>query len=397
VVPWTLLSAVTAIYQGSRKGTSAVLLRSYDSKAEPPPEYDCKIWEAGRATCAIGLAFKPIRIGHSVFHDDGVGTFNPAPEVLDETSSEWPGREVGVFLSIGTGRRPRSSDANQTMWYEGFLGEFAEARRRLISKIEGCELIHEYMVREHLGKRNVNVENYYRLNVEIGVGEFGMNEWHRLAQISTGTKQYLRREREHQLVTGLATKLAKISAMNRRAHRATASLPNIPPALAPPPNFAVELPADIPHNSPTTPHPLMAGRQSFDAGAELGNYGSPVTSPRSSTDRHRVPESPRFQGSPPLPPKSSRPSGRRVSDSDGLAGDPDRLVMNADASSVPGRGGRRQDGRCAGRRAAPRVVGLGPSVAAVGAADDCVPAAVQDGAAAPAAEDADSGAGEEAG
>ena len=136
------------MFQGSPRGAPPVILRSYDSRREPAPEFDCKIWQAGRATCAIGLAFKPIQIGQSIFHDDGVGTFNPAPEALDEAViNEWPGREVGVFVSIGTGKRPKGSDSNQQMWYEGFLGEFADARRRLVAKIEGCETIHEYMVR----------------------------------------------------------------------------------------------------------------------------------------------------------------------------------------------------------------------------------------------------------
>src|ERR1700753_2060533 len=93
--------AVPAVYKGSAKGVEPALLRSYDSRREPAPEYDCKIWEAGRATCAIGLAFKPIQIGQSVFHDDGGGTFNPAPTALDEAVSEWPGRDIGVFVSVG--------------------------------------------------------------------------------------------------------------------------------------------------------------------------------------------------------------------------------------------------------------------------------------------------------
>ena len=311
------------MYQGSRRGTTAAFLRSYDSRAEPPPEFDCKIWEAGRATCAIGLAFKPIRIGQSVFHDDGIGTFNPAPEALDEAASEWPGRDIGVFISIGTGKRPKSSDANATMWYEGFLGEFAEARKKLISKIEGCESIHEYMMREHLGKRNVNIENYYRLNVEIGVGEFGMNEWNRLAQISTGTKQYLRREWEHRIVVGSATKLARIHHANKRSERVSAALPPLPPEAqesSPPAPLAVELPADVPQGWPSAPHPVI--RQSFDTGPDTMSYSPAESSPRLSIDALRPHSSSKMHDSPPLPP--------RPSDS---AHDPDRIVMSAPTPS----------------------------------------------------------------
>lgn len=318
-------TAVTAMYQGTRKGTPAVLLRSYDSRREPPPEFDCKIWEAGRATCAIGLAFKAVRIGQSVFHDDGVGTFNPSPEALDEAVSEWPGREIGVFLSVGTGKRPKSSDANSTMWYEGFLGEFAEARRRLISKIEGCETIHEYMMREHLGKRGVNIENYYRLNVEIGVGEFGMNEWHRLAPISTGTKQYLRREREHQTVVGTASKLAKIHFANKRFGKPVAGIPTVVPPPQAPLTFAVELPADIPDAWPTQLRP------SFDSGPEVVNVHRPDdASPRTSIDpahlsAYRLSQ---YKDLPPPPPPRT-PDGAPPS----AGNDADRLVVNAPTPS----------------------------------------------------------------
>lgn len=280
---------VTAMYKGASRGSPAVMLRSYDSRREPPPEFDCKIWQAGRATCAIGLAFKPITIGQSVFHDDGVGTFNPSPEALDEAVvNEWPGREVGVFVSVGTGRRPKGSDANQQMWYEGFLGDFAEARRKLITKIEGCEKIHEYMVREHLTKRGVNVENYYRLNVEIGVGEFGMNEWNRLGSISTGTRTYMSREAEQKMIQGISTKLAKIHRAKIRFERAAQGIPDIVKSTSTN-NFesplAVELPGDIP--LPPTPH-SPPSRSSYDSGVDsLHIPPNGIVSPRSSHDRIR--------------------------------------------------------------------------------------------------------------
>ena len=314
------------MYQGSRKGTPAVLLRSYDSRREPPPEFDCKIWEAGRATCSIGLAFKPIRIGQSVFHDDGVGTFNPSPEALDEAVSEWPGREIGVFISVGTGKRPKSSDANSTMWYEGFMGEFAEARRRLIAKIEGCETIHEYMMREHLGKRGVNIENYYRLNVEIGVGEFGMNEWHRLAPISTGTKQYLRREREHQMVVGSASKLAKIHFANKRFEKPAAAAAAMQPGQQqPPPTCAIELPAEVPDSWPAPPRP------SFDPGPDIVSVQRlEDASPRSSADLGRVSASrlSQYKDLPPPPPPRTPDSVPSV-----IEDDPDRFAYHAPTPS----------------------------------------------------------------
>jgi len=304
-------TAVTAMYRGSQKGAQPALLRSYDSRREPAPEFDCKIWEAGRATCAIGLAFKPIQIGQSVFHDDGAGTFNPAVTALDEAVvNEWPGREVGVFISLGTGKRPKGSDANSSMWYEGFLGEFAEARRKLIAKIEGCEKIHEYVKREHLVKRGVNIENYYRLNVEVGVGEFGMNEWHRLADISTNTRRYLSRDEEQKMVQNASAKLAKIHFAKIRWERASQSAAEgrtqAPvPALVQTTTsditmpLAVELPGDVPTFTPQR-NRTPPSRQSYESGSDalpIPSHGSHTPSPRSSGERL-----PLKQGSPQPPP-----------------------------------------------------------------------------------------------
>lgn len=261
--------AVTAIYKGTPQGGPPAILRSYDSRKEPSVEFDCTIWQAGRATSATGLAFKPIQVGQSVFIDEGAGKYNPTPIALDEACvNEWPGREVGVVISIGTGKRPAGSDHNQHLWYEGFMGEFAEARRRLIAKIEGCEATHQYIIREGLSKRGVNIENYYRLNVEIGVGEFGMNEWARLADISTGTRRYLAKSEIKAMNDQAAVKLAKIHRAKLRFDRENGA--------APPPNrykdhlddvpeaypTAVELPAEVPSTPPRSPQT----RPSYDSG-----------------------------------------------------------------------------------------------------------------------------------
>ncbi|KHN95217.1 Patatin-like serine hydrolase [Metarhizium album ARSEF 1941] len=305
-------TAVTAVYQGSPRNAPPAMLRSYDSRREPPPEFDCKIWQAGRATSAIGLAFKPVRIGQSIFHDDGAGTFNPAPDALDEAVvNEWPGREVGVFVSVGTGRRPKSSDSNQTLWYEGFLGEFAEARRRLISKIEGCEKIHEYMVREHLAKRGVNVENYYRLNVEVGVGEFGMNEWHRLGDISISTRRYMAREAEQKMIHSITSKLAKIFKAKIRWERAQQGIPEIVKSTSAI-NFDMPLAIELPGDEPAAPL-SPPSRSSFDSVPDSLQVGSnQLGSPRSSHDRvHPSTGSTRPGQASPIP------------------DDPDRLVLSS--------------------------------------------------------------------
>jgi hypothetical protein len=177
--------------------------------------------------------------------------------VLDEAvCNEWPGREVGVFLSIGTGKRPDGTNNQQHLWWEGFvaggIGDFAEARRRLIQKIEDCEKTHREM-KDNLGKRHVNPENYYRLNVTVGVGEFGMNEWNALAEISTNTRMYLAEKGVQGQTLDAAAKIARIHFAKLRYERTQRGesphtgvqagykqLLNVPD----PSPLAVELPAD---------------------------------------------------------------------------------------------------------------------------------------------------------
>jgi hypothetical protein len=320
------------------------MLRSYDSRREPAPEFDCTIWQAGRATCSIGLAFKPIQIGQSVFHDDGAGNFNPSVNALDEAVvNEWPGREVGVFLSVGTGKRPKGSDSNSTMWYEGFLGEFAEARRKLIAKIEGCEKIHEFLQQEYLAKRGVNIENYYRLNVEVGVGEFGMNEWHRLAEISTNTRRYMARDEEQKMIQSSSAKLAKIHFAKLRWDRIPTMLPNVPDLTMKPPMdisspLAVELPGDMPTFPPRNIH-TPPSRQSYESGPDsLVVHAANGPSPRSSGER--LPPAPRANqrpsphaptaAPPPPPPNRAAPATKPEAEKGADAkGDSDHFVVHA--------------------------------------------------------------------
>lgn len=96
------------------------------------------------------------------------------------------------------------------------MGDFAEARRRLISKIEACEDIHNQMLSTYLPQRGIPRENYCRLNVEVGVGEFGMNEWNRVSDISTNTRRYLAKTEVQKLVYDTAVKIARIERGKRR-------------------------------------------------------------------------------------------------------------------------------------------------------------------------------------
>ncbi|KAF2747148.1 FabD/lysophospholipase-like protein [Sporormia fimetaria CBS 119925] len=322
-------TAVTAVYKGSKKGgTGQILLRSYDSRKETAVEPNATIWQAGRATCATGLAFKPIQIGQSVFLDEGSGKYNPAPQILDEAvCNEWPGREVGVFISIGTGKRPEGTNQQQHLWWEGFvsssIGDFAEARRRLIGKIEDCEKTHQAM-KEHLAKRQVNPENYYRLNVNVGVGEFGMNEWNRLSEISTNTRMYLAEPDVQSKNIDAAAKLARINRAKLRWERMEKGLEKGQsgpvyqnpwerplPTIPDPAPMAIELPAEDVHpgmQAQYQHHPAMLTPTTYPPPPNV-----PPRSPRRVSQNDKFPAVSSDEYPQPVTPLDPRHSGEFTS------------------------------------------------------------------------------------
>ncbi|KAF3935658.1 hypothetical protein ABW19_dt0206406 [Dactylella cylindrospora] len=259
---------VAAMYQHSPEGTPPCLLRTYLSLTTLNPEPNVKIWEAGRATAATLTAFKPIQIGQTVFLDEGAGRYNITPTLLEEaTCNEWPGRAVGCILSIGTGKPPPKKQVTSQPWWENKIhtpfDNFTEARKRLIYKTHLSEDIHQMLIgsgANSLDKWGIQKDDYFRLNVDIGVGDFAMNDWQRLADISTNTRRWLTSNEGKRLVGTCALRLATIW----RAR-------NIPPPKSPlrmiPPmaELPVEpmpytpkskpLPQDPP-KSPLTPTPI---------------------------------------------------------------------------------------------------------------------------------------------
>lgn len=227
---------------------------------------------------------------------DGSPTYNPSPQILDEAvTNEWPGREVGLFLSVGTGKRAESSNQMQPEWWEGIaggLGDFAEAKRKLMMKIHGCEKTHQDMISRHLEKNGVRKDAYFRLNVDVGVGEYGMNEWDRLPQITASTQRYLGNAEVRAMIEKAAEKMARIE-NDRQSYRvpATSPLPDgykkhaqtfVPPPPAPAPHpDAVELPAELPNEVPLSlyPRPLSTPGPRYPASPHY-SYQPPLYSPR---------------------------------------------------------------------------------------------------------------------
>lgn len=218
----------------------------------------------------------------------------------------------------------------QSEWWEGFaggLGSFAEAKRKLIAKIEGCDKTHKEMLSIHLPKRGIRPENYLRLNVEVGVGEFGMNEWNRLADISNSTQSYLSTPTVRIMLIDGAREMAKVEAMRRqiasRIQRANENFDKHAPAYIPPSEpSAVELPSqDAPQLVPqplSRPGPIFPGARPHTYHSAPSPEDKIAILPSDECPQHtdevnpRLSEERNFRGSneyqrvdaPPLPPKT---------------------------------------------------------------------------------------------
>ena len=273
---------VTAMLQGSRKGAPPVLLRSYPSPVESVPSYRTTIWQAGRATCATAAAFKSVTIDQTTFLDEGVGMYNPALQVLDEAHlHEFADCDIATFVSVGTGKRLQppvsagsgpgaaaaAADAaaaagGRREWWEGIALEgFTEAKRRLVRRIDDCERVHRELVdgddggRPKLAQGGVAAQDYYRFNVEVGVGEFEMNEWNRLAAVATGTRRYLSQRETGRFVKECAAKLAAIAASRTQPQAQSQPQPQPPPQLKSPPLPRIDSPPLPQLKSPPPPSP----------------------------------------------------------------------------------------------------------------------------------------------
>ncbi|RPA78043.1 FabD/lysophospholipase-like protein [Ascobolus immersus RN42] len=299
---------VTTTYKGSKKNAPSVLLRTYPSRVESDPCPEATIWEAGRATCATASAFKPITIGQNTFLDEGWGQYNPAVSVLSEAvDNEYPDCEIGVFVSVGTGRRNTKGVVKEEkqQWWEGMVSSaspfenWAEARRRLIRKLAECEKVHKRMIGEEgkslLEEKGVALENYYRLNVDVGVGEYAMNEWNRLTEVSTGTRRYLADRKVSSMVKECARKLAEIEKVNQGWTE---------PKNYDPPSNMVELNADF-ENVHIDSSQTSSGSTQYPPPAQHAAMPHPTSHPFSTAtiQQQYAPPPQQFQ-LPPSPPSS---------------------------------------------------------------------------------------------
>lgn len=147
------------------------------------------------------------------FLDEGSGRYSPVIQVLEEAiANEWPGREVGLLVSIGSGKSP---DGEAWKGASGIVaaspfGKFIEAKEVHLARVVDCEDIHREVL-ESIDRIGVKKENYIRLNVEDdGVTATETGERGKLKEISIYTKKYLARPDVQKMNASAAASLAEI-------------------------------------------------------------------------------------------------------------------------------------------------------------------------------------------
>lgn len=152
--------------------------------------YNCKIWEASRATSAAPSYFKSIHIGpkgeEEEFIDAGIGHNNPVKQVHQEALRIFPqNRKISCIVSIGTGQTaPVVCD--DTKLKNKFLHlSVIEAIAKVVTDCEKTAEEMELYFRD-------SKDQYFRFNVDRGLDQICLQEWDKLNEVRTYTNGYLR-------------------------------------------------------------------------------------------------------------------------------------------------------------------------------------------------------------
>ncbi|KAF7778948.1 hypothetical protein Agabi119p4_3293 [Agaricus bisporus var. burnettii] len=163
---------------------SPVLFRTYQSRET---HFNCKIWEAARATSAAPTFFKRIEIGRDQpFIDGGLGRNNPSQVVLEEANALFGTRQIGCLVSIGTGQA-EITKIKEPGLYQRIIPTGVISALKAIST--DCESTHQAMLR-----RFANLPNtYFRLNVDQGMQGIQLSKWEKLSNVEAHTDQYMQK------------------------------------------------------------------------------------------------------------------------------------------------------------------------------------------------------------
>ncbi|KAL2884830.1 Vegetative incompatibility protein HET-E-1 [Ceratocystis lukuohia] len=154
--------------------TLPTLLTTYDTSER---FMGCKVWNVARATSAAVTFFDSIKLGRDdiEFIDASYGYNNPCEVLIREAKKQFPDEEM-IILSIGAG-----------------LGDVVEIKDSKSSVLEALSTMAasskqtDLRLRETYGRTKV----YHRFNVQNGLKDTSISDWHELSNISAHTMNYL--------------------------------------------------------------------------------------------------------------------------------------------------------------------------------------------------------------
>ena len=175
----------------------------------------CAIWEAARATSALPLFFKPIKIKTpapgSTYVDGGLAHNNPGEVALSEGQRLWGSVKRFSLVSVGTGRsksiRIVETNTNQSLPAKtSTLGNLirgppsgAAAGEIALTRIrEAC--VELAFNSEHVHQRLLTLSTsvdpekqfpYHRFNVERDMHEIELHEWDAMELLGAHTTAYM--------------------------------------------------------------------------------------------------------------------------------------------------------------------------------------------------------------
>ena len=158
--------------------------RSYESAWDHT--VDCPIWQTCRATSAAPTFFPPMVIGKPPisYVDGGLGYNNPILPLIDEARHLWPNRDIGCIVSVGSGIL-LSKDIGSSL-----VPLFDSLKAIATDSEKAAEEFREDIRAKH----GVNQKVYFRLNVQHGLEQVGLEEWNETERIFVATRDYTRRE-----------------------------------------------------------------------------------------------------------------------------------------------------------------------------------------------------------
>ncbi|CUA67580.1 Calcium-independent phospholipase A2-gamma [Rhizoctonia solani] len=217
----------------SADASRPVRMRSYLVPHDAEPE-NFKIWEAARATSAAPTYFRPIEAGDDKvpYIDGGVsGHSNPSWLAMQEAKYLWPKRQIGLFMSLGTGSP--SMIEFRSKWALSMFRDF-------INLGTSTGQIHEMAWQKF--NDDYQISPYVRLSVDHLISKVSLSDLSSLDKIVAATHAYLEVARTSdkvqrcvQLVNGpskLQAKLKPLTRVDEDEDDTRPSLSNVVPSVA---------------------------------------------------------------------------------------------------------------------------------------------------------------------